>query len=742
MANVNIRLEVKERENNSNYVIFTNKSNNNITNYPLQFGRVFVKGEILNYPQISINGSLISTQADVKNRYDDGSVKFAILATILPNVEPDLSLNLNFVNQLSGNNEPLTKEQMLNASFDFDAKINLNFTSGVIDTISAREMLQTGDYKLWTSGQIAQTVEIADDGIDRKYDVGNGDGFRPFRPRFYVTFWSLINKTMIRFVGENGLTTELEDLSYYLSLSLGNQNSYNVYDFDLTGTQSIHPKKHWSRTNWTKIFWLRSAPENKININHNIKYLSSTKIIPNFDSKLVISEETIVSEYNKWTTKPHNWYDGSHNGGIWTVDMRSGGGRSEIAPYPGWSVFWLYTGDWRMKEFALGMADLASAWPANLRENNPNKNLLLSDSIGAGTGLGHAISITNRKTFWGGDPINVGAVTGDQVKVVGPIAGVLITLNNPISRQWYYNDAHLPQPFYVQYILTGDKYYLNMLYNWAAMSAANVGSGARGPVGNEGVINIDLAIRADAWILRSRVETAFIAPDVDREKKYFTDMIHATLARWEGGFGITGTVYDGTSLKNWGVSKRNFHTLRATNGTNAGQVPPLKNWQSAEQGDGAPVYNFVIVGGQTPIWMQSYMQGSLGRAVELGFAAEKIRDFSGQFFISMINESNKPWLINDYLMPVIRKISVGGGFFQTWEEVISMIPSSYLASLENKYDGTTDGYSHYILQGMAYLVDAEVLGAMEAWKWLRDNVYLKTNFSTDPRWAIVPRKII
>src|SRR3954447_6008929 len=48
--------------------------------YPLQFGRPFVCGKIARYPQIVVNGALAPTQADVKNRCPDGSVKFAVIA--------------------------------------------------------------------------------------------------------------------------------------------------------------------------------------------------------------------------------------------------------------------------------------------------------------------------------------------------------------------------------------------------------------------------------------------------------------------------------------------------------------------------------------------------------------------------------------------------------------------------------------------------------------------------------------
>ena len=55
--------------------------------------------------------------------------------------------------------------------------------------VSARTMLANGDYKLWTSGPVAQTIMLGDDSAAAKYDIGFGDGYHPLRPRFYATFW-------------------------------------------------------------------------------------------------------------------------------------------------------------------------------------------------------------------------------------------------------------------------------------------------------------------------------------------------------------------------------------------------------------------------------------------------------------------------------------------------------------------------------------------------------------------------
>ena len=441
----------------ANTITITNKSGAVITNYPFQFGRPFIAGSIPNQPQVLINGTAVVTQADVKNRYPDGSIKFAVIAVMIPTIPTTGSLTLTFRNQTLGNNTPLTQAQMLDPLYAFNAYIILS-TPGAPGLapqfVSAKQMLQNGDYQLWTSGPVAQTIILADDSTSRKYDLGF-DGYRPFRPRFYATFWPATHQVALRYVGENGNSQELEDLSYDLTLVTGNIKGYTK-----TGLT------HWVLTNWTKYFWLGGAPPAQVNIDPNIAYLASTRFIPNYDPAVSVPETEMAAYYSQWSSYPHDPYDAYYNhplgNVVWTNDMSAAGGRNEIGPYPIWSLLWLYTGDWRMRQFALGMADLATAFPANLRETNTGKRLLRTDAAGSSTGLGHTIVTTDHKSLVFGayyflNP--TGVVASDRVTVVGPIS-----LSPPFS----FDTAHEPSPFYLQYLVTG-----------CARRAAGIGAGGK-----------------------------------------------------------------------------------------------------------------------------------------------------------------------------------------------------------------------------------------------------------------------
>ncbi|MGH7031801.1 MAG: hypothetical protein ACREEZ_15410, partial [Stellaceae bacterium] len=147
-----------------NSITLTNKSGAAIVHYPLQFGRPFLDGAILDEPQVLIGGTPAKTQADVKNRYPDGSVEYAVIAVLVPAVPASGSLSLTFQNQTAGNNTPLTRAQMLGLSYMFSAQMILaSTTGGKAQSVDARTMLANGDYTLWTSGPVAQTIILGDD---------------------------------------------------------------------------------------------------------------------------------------------------------------------------------------------------------------------------------------------------------------------------------------------------------------------------------------------------------------------------------------------------------------------------------------------------------------------------------------------------------------------------------------------------------------------------------------------------
>ena len=739
-----------------NMIAVSDASGAGETSYPFRFGRPFLRGAIPHAPGVLINGAAVPSQADVKNRYPDGSVEFAVISVIVPHIPANGSVSLTFDDDLANDNTLLTQAQMEALLPIGRATMTLTSTSGPVGNADAGQMLADGNCKPWTSGPIAQTMECADDTATRKYDIGFGDGYHPFRPRFYVTFWPALGAVSVRPEGENDLTTEIEDLAYNLRVTVGS----TIKTVDLTGTQAVHPKKHWTTTSWILgPYWLGIAtPQAMVNIDNNLPYLSSTRFFPNFASTVVVSQSTINSLYNsQWVGKNHDPFDGSWNGGspMLYVQMGVAGQSNWIGPYPWWTTLWLYTGDWRMRQVSLGVADGSGAWPLNMRESDPTRRFLRSEPVGAGTGLGRVISIAARPKMMKG-------VADKQCTLREQLVGrafcygypgvdalPLITTSANIDAGLPFGSAsfdHQADEFYPQYILTGDPWYLNEMYMWMGtnLSAAYpnwVGhpqkASGRGPNGL--YANIVDELRGEAWGIRSISETAFAAPDGTPEKTYLTYSTNDILGMWEGNLAITGTQYDGTMPKTWALTMGDPES--------AAGIPPIHIWESF--GGSAIIKNLenqgILVPGATigvgDPWMLLFMQYGLGRAAELGFAAKPLQQYTADFFLK--GYAAIPQLGDFYELPV----QAANGLFATWTDVLAAIEPSYLTgvgwnpalgrSLPQQWAASqgAEGRHVWLQPGMAMMVDQ----GLTTWNWWNTNVYSHIDFSTDPRWAIVPR---
>jgi hypothetical protein len=711
-----------------NHLTITEKAGVTTANYPIQIGRPFMDGEIANAPQVLLNGVAVPTQADVKLRWPSGNVKHAILSFLIPTLPANGSVAVTFQNQATGNNTPLTKAQLLDPAFNFEARMALS--GGINATCSARQVLNDwngasdldiGPVKMWTKGSVATTVILADHSTNRAYDVGS-DSNRSFRPIFHTTFWPGINKVRVRFIGEVSNTIALQDQLYSLALSLGQTNPQTIY--------SKANMTHYAASRWTKEFWIGGAPP-LIEIDNNLPYLAQSKFIPNYDSTKVIPASAVSTDYTAWTGSPRDLYDV----GMWQKAMGAPGGRPDLGPYPKWTVQWLYTGDHRSKDMAFGNADLAAAWPMHLREGDASKFI---DFAGTTPGLGRVLSVCSRPTIsiWSGYnyPYTTAA---DRVNPVGTMT----------DGGWLPDGAHQPNPFTPQYALSGDFWYLEEAQFWASYTAARYNGAAtgydtgRGPTGKEGGIQDE--VRGDGWVFRSRAETAFVSPDSTPEKSYFTQLIVDALAKWEGQRNITGTSLQGTPTWNWAHTTGMQRWVYGN--TNIG-VPPLHNWESPNAGLVDDRFNDKTkVGAATSQWMENWVIYALGRAKELGYPSGALLTWNASHLTGQFNDpAYDPYLSAAYRTPTVDLST--GTWYTSWAGVrtgflpifwAQYTPQQWFAT----FVGDTDqGYPETTIPAAA--MAANEPGGAAAWSWVATTTLSNPNITNDPKWAIVPRSTV
>ncbi len=700
---------------------FTVREKSGVTtkNYPLQIGRPFLQGEIKNFPQAILNGTKLKTQADVKSRWPNGSVKHAVLSFYLPTLSANGTVTVTFANQTSGNNTGfLTKSQMLNNIYNFDAEMEL--TQGVKVTASAREMLNAGKFQYWNQGAVNTSVIIVDHSSARASDIGF-DAHRSFRPIFHATFWPTIKKVEVRYIGEIANTEALQDQTYSLVLKLLNQSPQTVYS-----NASVN---HIAASRWTKEFWIGGVPST-IEINHNLAYLKQTNAFPNYDTSRVISEAALAQAYTDpysgWSVVPKNLYD---SGNLMKY-MPSTGGRDEIGPYPTWTVRWLYTGDRRMAEQTFGNADLAAAYPVHFREGNGTK---LFDSGGTNA-LGKVLSLSARPTIFlhaGNFYLNYAYTAAtDKITPVGAMT----------DGGWIADGAHQPDFYSPLYTLTGDYFYLEEMYFWAAWSAAATNPSdevfwGRGPTGDTGGIQGE--VRQDAWIFRNRAQTAFLAPDGAPEKTYFTKLTNDAIAVWEGTVNITGTPNQATANWNWGrsvaVQKYGLH------GSPSPTAPPLCFW---EEGPTTPSWSDdvdpAIANNFTLPWQQNFLIYSFGRARELGFQTGPLISWTSQLLIGQLTHAGyDPYLSAAYRMPTVKKAD--NLYFGLWPEEKTGFLNSYNAQADFMADLVDPNHGYPAIEIPATAVAAGESNGLRAWGFIQRNVLTSATLNDNPKWVILPR---
>ncbi|MBS1808231.1 MAG: BACON domain-containing protein [Acidobacteria bacterium] len=709
---------VQAQPDPTNFLTIKEKAGVTTSQYPIQIGRPFVPGEISNFPQAVVNGAAVATQADVKSRWPDGSVKHAILSFYLPTLAANSTVTVSFVNQTSGNNAGyLAKNDMLGTGLDFDARMELT-NSGTTISASARNMLSADKYEYWLKGDVLTSVIIADHSATRSADIGF-DANKSFRPIFHATFWPGINKIKVRFIGEIANTEVLQDQLYTLALKLGN-----------TTPQTVYSKENMNQivgSRWTKEFWLGGAPS-AIEINHNLAYLAKTKFVPNYDTSRVIPEAALAEAYNDpysgWSVVAKDLFDA----GNMMKYMGSTGGRDEIGPYPTWSVRWLYTGDSRAAEQTFGNAQLSAAFPVHFREGKTNKTF----DDGGTNALGRVLSLKARPTIF----LNSGNFfidfaytdSADKFTVVGAMS----------DGGWYPDGAHQPDYHSPLYVLTGDYFYLEEMYFWASWGAAYTSPGTdvwwgRGPTADTGGISGE--VRGDAWLFRNRVQTAFLAPDGTPEKNYFTKLTNDAIAIWEGTIGLTGTPNYGNANWNWG------HTYASLKYGSHGvpTVPALRFW---EEGGTVPSWSEEVdpamANNRTPHWQHAFLIYSLGTAKNLGYSSGPLLSWLSQMTIGQLTDPGfDPYIVAAYQMPSVRKVD--NFFFNLWPDDRTGFFNSYNAQADftNQLADANHGYPFIALAATA--IAANEPGGSAAWAFMQQQVLPAPSLNSNPKWLILPQ---
>jgi hypothetical protein len=351
--------------------------------------------------------------------------------------------------------------------------------------------------------------------------------------------------------------------------------------------------------------------------------------------------------------------------------------------------------DARARRAAFGTADRAGSWGIHYRDKSTGRPVSLDDHPYM-TLLGNPPDTCNPKT--------------NRCDAFPSCGGDCKSPYTPDS-------AHQPSLAYVPYLLTGDRYYLEELQFWANWNMLQANPGYRGY--EQGLVHWDQP-RGQGWSMRTLGQTAYITPDADPMKKYFTDRLAYNLA-W----------YDQQYVQK--ATANPFGYLDT-------------GYSIGDDGTLAP-------------WMDDFFTWSIGHLVALGFAdARPVRDWKVKFGIGRMLDPSYCWIFASVYHMAVENPTTHARY-ATWAEIygptlveaakpeakalacggpemataLGLEPGEMVGYAEGP-----EGYPSNFQPAIAAAAESGVAHGKEAWdRFMARSV--KPDYSTEPQFAIVPR---
>jgi len=517
--------------------------------------RWFAEGEIAGHPRPFVNNlPAASWQAEVKNRWADGSVRFAIVS-FQAGVPAGGSITVDFRNSpdachLGGS--PTCQAAALNAAGMLNhnggnwqaAMVVRADPAGATSTaaVQARTMIQNGHFTYWIRGPVETVVRVEDESPARQYDFGwigagctqpydscswsNDSTHRSLHPIFVLSFPSGGAGVRIEFILANYWTTVRQDQRYSLSL----QTSAGEV-FQKSGIRSA-----WS-TWWRKTYWDGPIPV-ETNIDFNLEYLRMSKMVMPFRTGIQIkdtgdwSAATSLSLYSSNTNADFPFWCSSNSiyCGSRTRAYPATGGREDRGFYPLWESHWLHSMRADLFKVVLGNAEWLGSQNIHLRESG--SGLTYMAGVDA---FGKPNSLDARPTAW-----RQSNSVSNLPASVGPVAAVDA---NGSWNKWTPDAAHLHTHSQLAYLVTGDWYFMQEQsflahHNFLWFQQASYLTYTR-PNTWGTIAAMETNHRLVAWLLWNVWRGYLIVPDGEVQKEYLREKMEDAIAILEGYYNIT-----------------------------------------------------------------------------------------------------------------------------------------------------------------------------------------------------------
>jgi hypothetical protein len=681
---------------------------------PVSFGQVFAKGDLKQGERLvaQVGTERLPLQLDIKARHADGSVRHAVLSTALPQLGAGSTATLALVkaNDMPPPMQSPTARQLMAQGFSTGIELNLG---GRTFRASADELLAQGRSSTWLQGPLAQEWLVNAPLVD-----GSGVVHPHLAARFAVRWYPQHKRAKVDVVIENNWSYEPspQNFLYDVAVTVGGARVYTK--------QALN---HFSRARWRKSFWWGEEP--KAHVRHDAAYLIRTGALPSYDTSVKPTAAALTALATSWAnakTEPMA-------PGLVVTYMPMTGGRPDIGPLPQWAAMYLLSMDARAKAVTLGNSDLAGSWPIHYRDKNTGRPVSLADYPYM-TLLGRPGDTVNPKT---------------RKSEAFPACTACSTA--PYS--YAPDSAHQPSLAYLPYVVTGDHYHLEELQFWANYNMVQANPYYRDF--DKGLLKSD-QVRGQAWSLRTLGQAAYITPDADPMKSYFSERLQHNLA-WYHATYVEGRpnalgVLDGsgkypgpaiayatpsgpsTGVAPWQDDFFTWSVGHLANGLGQDAALPLAQWKAA-----FPVGRMTARG---YCWIDA---ATYALSVRPAAGAALFTDLAQAYQATMrgVNTAGAA-------VPLVNSTGAryldqpcGSAAQASWrtqyDKDMRVSRGPWLVGEMTGYATSQSGYPSNMQPALAAAVDAGAPNAQQAWDLFIKRP-VKPDYSAAPQWAIVPQR--
>lgn len=664
---------------------------------PFTFGQVIMEGKMNVKDGLAAklpDGTLLRLQTDIKATHADGSVRHVVVSGVLPELAAGQTQTLQLVKSSMSLKSSETVQSLAKSGLTSKVTITLNgekYTASLADALVADTAPRN-----WLSGNVVNEWHL-------NAPLKNAAGVTQslLTARFDVRWYSGLGKqARVDVVVENTKT-----------FVPGGKLTYDV-DVEVGG-RSVYAKSaltHYHHARWHQAGWWDAARVPVMDVKLNGAYMMATKAVSNYDSRVVPTNNELNNIAGRIT---------ADNTGPMTIGpivayMPTAGGRGDIGPLPTWSVMYLLSMDKRARNAMMAAADGSGSWSIHYRDEK----------------TGYPVRTDNEA--------NKHITTHWNLREYGPLPVPRYVNNNGAlgDTPFEADTAHQPSLAYLPYLVTGDYYYLEELQFWASSNPLGTASNNHGE--GKGLVRWQ-QLRGQAWSLRTLGHSAYITPDNDPLKAYFTKQLENNLDFYHATYVVGNPnklgVYDGS-------------------GENAFQVDASAPWQ-----DDFLTWSFGYLSElgfakATPIlqWKAKY---SVGRMTAPGYCWIQGAAYGLKFRDSpttpIYDSFEKLYKANydgtDYYNDDGRKFTHPKGLKYIDQACNSQAQVDYLTLAHGfqwqvgrmtGYSDSSIGYPSNMQPALAVAVAAGTPNATQAWALLAGRS-APPYYPDAPQWAIVPR---